>query len=206
MQQLPFSPTPGQGLSQPGYPPYSAQPNGGYSSPPSQPKFTRKIALKYGLIFGAIMVVIDLLSYALSLIFRPLYLYLGQQFHFSIPMGSSIIYYSLLPTVIFTLIYWGVYFCAGIFVARQAQQIGAAVTLVCLWASLCRFAIYCLLTVVGVLSSLSLQRSASFWTAYLTSIAIGFAILLFIQIGLGCGIGILGGLVRKNRVRGSQVP
>jgi hypothetical protein len=204
MQQPPFPPPPGQPpqfsayspsgqeLPQPGYPPYAAQPNSGYSFPPSQPKLTGKIALKYGLIFGTIMAAIVLLRYALNLI--SVYLY--HQFYHFISLGM----YSILLTVIFTLIYWGVYFCAGIFAARQARQLGAA-CFACLWASLCFFVVYCLSLTVTILSTLSLLISASSWNSYLIGLASGFAGVFFIQIGLGYGIGVLGGLVGKKLAR-----
>lgn len=203
MQQPPFSPPPeqppqfaaypppGQGLPQSGYPPYSAQPQGGYgySFPPAQPKPIGKIARKYGLIFGTIMVAIALFRYALGLV-AP---YLAYQFHFSI---SAISISSFLFTVIFTFIYWGIYFCAGIFAARQMRQIRAA-SFACLWTSLCYFAAYCLLFVIF---PLSLQNSAASRSFYLTSLTTDFAIVLFIQIGLGIGIGTLGGLLGKSLV------
>jgi hypothetical protein len=200
MQQPPFSPTPGQGLPQPGYPSYSVQPNGDYSSPLSQPKLTRKIARKYGLTFGAIMAAIALLRYALGLIL----LSLVQQFHL---LSISIFnIYSPLQTVIFTLIYWGVYFCAGIFAARKAQQIEAA-SFVCLWASLCYFGTCCLLEVISFLSVLSiLIRIESSRSVFLTGLATSFAIIFCIQIGLGYGIGVLGGLVGKKLARKGVLP
>jgi hypothetical protein len=187
-----------QGQPQPAYPPYPGQPDYGYSFPPSQPQSTGKIALKYGLIFGAIMVVFSLLRFAFNW-FIP---QMTHDYHLSI---SAMVLYTLLLTAIFTLIYWGLYFCAGLFASRQTRQIGTA-SFACLWASLCYFAIYCVLTGISALTLLTRVGGSIIMTSYITSIGIGFAIVLFVQIGLGCGIGALGGLVGKNLVRKEPSP
>ena len=156
-----FPPTPQQPAQPQAYPPASAQPNyAGYPSQPGmppvgypypgnppqpvRPRTTGAAVLKYGLIFGAILVVANLIDAGVGRVF--IQVLIGAEYS---PSAIGIL--SFIPTIIFTLVYWVIYFLAGLFAARQARNVTAA-TLAGLLASLCFFVVYFIVLIINVVS------------------------------------------------------
>lgn len=187
---------PDQRQPQPGYPLYQGQPfMPGYPFQPPRTQPTGKIALKYGLIFGAILVGADLLEFVAGTLFSRLLPSLQAQYHLSF---SALALYSLVIPGIFVLIDWVIYFLAGLFTARRAQQVGTA-TIACLWASLCYFVIYILGLGINVLITWSeITRYNLSVIGYFVNVGTGLVETLILNIGLGIGIGTLGGLLGKS--------
>lgn len=179
------------------YPPYQSQAQASVpypaqadvSAPSSQS--TRKFTLKYGLIFGAILIGCYILAIASA---RILVNILLMNYHSSL---YTIGLYGLFSTAIFTLICWGVYFCAGIFTVRRTQRVGTT-NITNLWASLCYFVAYCLFVTYDLLFPFRENHVAPATALY--SISVTFALVL-LQTGMGIGIGTLGGLLEQNRAR-----
>ncbi|GHO85961.1 hypothetical protein [Dictyobacter formicarum] len=168
----------------------------GYSPLPTQSPSTGKIALKYGLIFGAILVARLIIGYVFTLLFNQAIPQIRATYHLPV---STIAIYSFLLTAFFTFLDWIIYFLAGLFAARQTRKISPAV-FACLWANLCYSVVSCLLTGISLVYTMSIFAGRSALIAsYLTSAGINFAVvLILLHIGLGTGIGALGGLLGKN--------
>jgi hypothetical protein len=179
--------SPYQGQQQPGPSPYQGQP--GYWFPPSQPPSTSKIALKYGLIAGAIMVGGIILQFILARMLPFLIVY------YRISIIQAVLFFSTIPLAVLTLINWTSYFLAGFFTARK----GGTAIIACLWAGLCYLVIYCLSFGINIFLLMA-ARSGRVSPGYFTSLGIGIAIMLALH-ALGIGIGILGGLLGKNAAR-----
>lgn len=168
------------GYPYPGYPPQSAQ-----------PRTTGGTALKYGLIFGAILVVANLIDTGVSRVLVQVLI--GAEFS-----ASVVSVLSFIPTIIFTLVYWVIYFLAGLFAARQARNVTAA-TLAGLLASLCFFVVYFVVVLINVASVLGTITRYGGVGGYLSSLGVDIAITLIVQIGLGIGLAALGGLLGKGK-------
>lgn len=207
-----FPPPPESGTSFAAYQPVQGQPQHGYpghqpypGQPASQllsPQSLRKIALKYGLIFGAILIVCYLLETGASMILMQ------QMFQHPSTSSTGLITYTIynyIRIAVFTLIYWSIYFLAGIFAARRAQRVGTAFA-ACLWASLCYLVVYCLVVGSGVVTNWNVIARGDFSTSmYLMNIGTGFALTCILHIGLGLGIGALGGLLGKSLSPGRSI-
>ncbi|WP_207229215.1 hypothetical protein [Ktedonosporobacter rubrisoli] len=188
-----YQPYPGQA----GYPPAY----GGYQPPQSVTKTSGKIALKYGLIFGAVLAAVALLQFGSSRLLNPSILEMARRYYLS---ASQLSFFFQLIAVFFTLIYWSIYFLAGFFSARRAGEMKAAST-ACLWAALCYFVIDCLLLVLNVILTMSVFRGR-LPGSYLGVLAQGVMLNLILNIALGIGVGALGGLLGKNLANKQGAP
>lgn len=161
-----------------------------------QPPSTQKIALKFGLIFGAIFVGRLLLETVFYFAYNQSLPVLVATYHLALSAISAL---SLTITAFFTLIDWIIYFLAGFFTARRARNVNAAV-IACLWANLCYGVISLVLTAISVLSTMSiLAGRENVLTGYLPSVGLNVVVDLFLlHIGVGTGIGALGGLLGKS--------
>lgn len=147
--------------------------------------------MKYGLIFGAILVVAYLINLGVG---RVLVQVLISAEYSPSAIGAL----SYIPTIIFTLVYWVIYFLAGLFAARQARNVTAA-TLTGLLASLCFFVVYFIVLIINVASVWGVITRYGEVGGYLTSLGVGIAVTLIMQIGLGIGLAALGGLLGKGK-------
>jgi hypothetical protein len=161
--------------------------SGGIVSPfPSpQPQSAKKIARKYGLIFGAIAIGIYILRSVIGQWFTR-YLF---QHDFS---TATINLYSLALFVVSTMIYWSIYFLTGFLTARRVQRVVTAI-IACLWVSLCLFGIYCLFYSYNTIRFFAEYRGP--YVESFTSIAIKVGLFLVLEVGLGIGIGTFAGLL-----------
>ena len=192
-QQQPLASYPSiQGQQQPGYPPYPGQsgfPGYGFQSP--ETRSSGNIALKYGLIFGAIAIVVNILQITINRIAFPIFF---NAFHAS-ENALSLNIYSITLSIVFAVFYWIVYFFLGFLVGRRTQRVGDT-SIAALWTSLCYFVIYCLVVVfsiIPILHTIGLNLGL-----VLSSLISGVAFVLIVNIGLGIGICALGGLLGKN--------
>lgn len=176
--------------SQPGMPPVS-YPYPGYPPQSAQPRTTGAAVLKYGLIFGAILVVAYLINLGVGRVL--------VQVLISAEYSPSVIGpLSYIPTIIFTLVYWVIYFLAGLFAARQARNVTAA-TLTGLLASLCFFVVYFIVLIINAASVWGMITRYGEVGLYLASLGVSTAVTLIVQIGLGIGLAALGGLLGKGK-------
>ncbi|HTK07284.1 MAG TPA: hypothetical protein VL485_08950 [Ktedonobacteraceae bacterium] len=183
-----------QNQAQPGYPLYQAQPGWpGYQFQQEQLQTGKIAALKYGLIFGGIIAFAAILEAITSQAFIS---FMVLQYHSSI---TSVSFYSLLVAAIFILIYWALYFFAGFLAARRSQRAVTA-SIAGLWMSLCYFVMYLLILGFNFLMTLHMLGGRIIGSYFISLIG-GFAIALFVVIGLGIGISVLGGLLGQSLAR-----
>lgn len=207
MQQPPY-PTPSEGQSPqpqtnnaPASPPTSTDQGqllADYTLDPdllpyrSRTHFIGRLALKFGLIFGMILAIVDLIQIGISrMIIQTL---------INTETTSALLFalttYGM--TAIFALIYWLIYFFAGFFTAQRAlQQPIQAASLACLWAALCYFLVDGLILAITVLSTLT-TLSQTGQAIYLSSLTQDVLTTLVLDIGLGIGVGLLGGLLGRK--------
>ncbi|GHO56786.1 DUF3824 domain-containing protein [Ktedonobacter robiniae] len=204
-----FPPVPQQPGQSQAYPPASAQPNyagypsqpgmplvgypyPGYPPQPARPRTTRAAVLKYGLIFGAILVVAKLIDASVGHAFIQVLISAAAY------SQSTIEALSYIPTIIFTLVYWVIYFLAGLFAARQARNVTAA-TLTGLLASLCFFVAYFIVLIINLAPIWGVIMRIGVVGNSLAGLGVSIAITLIVQIGLGIGLAALGGLLGKGK-------
>jgi len=197
-----YPPYPGQpqpGYAQPGYPPYQGQPGypyaAGYMPQPQSSQSTKKIALRYGLIFGAILAGVYIFQIATNWIYSQSMPSLAFRYHLPI---SRLVLYGYLILAVFTLIYWVIYFLAGLFAARRAGQVGTA-TVACLWAGLCYFVLYVVGLGINMLILLNLLHGRVL-PGYFSGLGRNILLVLVLHV-IGIGIGTLGGLLGKSTGR-----
>ncbi|GCE07604.1 hypothetical protein [Dictyobacter aurantiacus] len=160
------------------------------TSLPLRPLSTKKIALKYGLVFGAILVLRYLIGNAVIVAFSQASPQFIATYHLSFIMISP---RNLQITTV--LLDWIIYFLAGFFVARRARQVTASV-IACIWASLC-YTLAGVVTGISVIAVLSLLAGRD--SGYLFSVRLHFIVMfLLLHFGMGTSIGALGGLLEKN--------
>jgi hypothetical protein len=193
MQQNPLPQPPEQSAWRAG--PYQSQVHFSASPPkPSDSRSVQRVALKYGLIFGLIIVVRLALGTAIITAFSQALPQLVASYS---QKPSDFALVSNIITAIYTLIDWVIYFLAGLFAARRVPQVRTAI-FTSLWVDLCYGLVFCVIIGINLfLLSVTLsQYRAIPMGAYVSGIIVQAGTsLLLLHIVLGTAIGALGGLV-----------
>lgn len=160
----------------------------------------QRVALKYGLIFGLIIVVRLALGSAITTAFSHVLAELVASYH--LKLGDLAQVFNFI-TAFYTLIDWIIYFLAGFFAARRVPQVRTAI-FTSLWVNLCYGLIYCGITGMSLLFltlSLPQYRQVAIGVYVSEIITQAGVVLLLLHLVLGTTIAVLGGLVGARSVR-----
>lgn len=159
-----------------------------------QAHFIKDVIMKYALTSGILLALFTLVE---SFIRQALLSLLAIT-------GDYLSLYFRFPYIAL-LFFWAIYFLTGLFAARRTQKLGVA-CIISLWASLGYLAMFCLLSYRSLFEffrflsgRISDPTSIIQYSSY-----IGFEI--FLHIGVGIGVCILGGLLGKRLAQKKQAP
>lgn len=180
--------------------PYQSQASFSASPPKlSNSPSMQRVALKYGLIFGLIIVVRLAFGSVISTALSHALPELVASYHLKLSDLAQVFNFI---TAFYTLIDWIIYFLAGFFAARRFPQVRTAI-FTSLWVNLCYSVIYCVIAGISLFLltlSLSQYREVALGVYVNGIIAQAGVVLLLLHIVLGTGVGTLGGLVGARGV------
>ncbi len=154
----------------------------------------QRVVLKYGLIFGLIIIVRLALGTAISTAFSQALPALAASNH--LPLTSFALIFNLI-TAFYTLIDWVIYFLAGFFAARRLPQIRTAI-FTSLWVNGCYTLVFLIITGISLfLITLTLpQYRDTMMGAYISGIITqALVTLILLHFIFGTAIAVLGGLL-----------
>jgi hypothetical protein len=167
-----------------------------------RPRSDGRVALKYGLIAGAILAAITIVVFFI-LIIPAVSNTLYKMFPQTIP-GTYFNLLNIFTSLFVALLNMIVYFCTGLLTTKRTGKMGTAM-LACLWALLCfLFADLCTL-VVSLFMLLPFMSGPLLGQLLITSITYDvftFIIDLILACVLGFGAGALGALIGKQKTNG----
>ncbi|EFH89967.1 hypothetical protein [Ktedonobacter racemifer] len=188
---------------QPEYPPHAYPPSTLGSQYPSQvfpQQISRsggRVALKYGLIAGAIQSAITIVVFIISFIpanSDALYKMFPQTL-----LGDYLSLLTVILSLFVALLNMVVYFFAGLLATRSTGKMGTAM-LACLWALLCFLFVDICTFVIGIFITLPLMQGQSGdIIILLTSNTLSFMLDLILALVLGFGAGGLGALIGRQK-------
>jgi hypothetical protein len=162
----------------------------------------RKVAFRQGLIFGAVLIILNLLLLlSIRMIFLP-----GLLPTLARDRGAYILMFNLVNYGLSLLLYGAAFLLAGMLASRQTGQLTMGI-LTCLWANLWFLIGHLLLILLFnalplfAAAQTSGQRALPLVASALAALFSGFLFFTLLSLVIGTGLGALGGLLGLQKAR-----